>query len=220
MSEIIPTVVPSAFIDVTAAKDRYGAFASSLHIDAADGVFAPNTTWLPVNGEKLPDSGRIMYEAHLMIEHPLSAGVSFARAGAKRVIGHIEAFENAECAREAFDMWQKAGATEMGVAILLSTPLEELAPYLSLCDFVHMMTIEKIGKQGAQFDERSIERVEAVHARYPHITISVDGGGNVKTIDVLAHAGASRFCAGSALAKAKDPAKEYSRLLNAASAIQ
>lgn len=216
MIEIVPTVVPQTLDDILQAKKRYGAFSPSLHIDASDGIFAPNTTWLPLSGEKLPDSATAHYEAHLMIENPLSIGVAFARAGAARVIGHIEAFNNAESAREAFDMWQKAGAQEMGVAILLDTSLDDLAPYMQLCDFVHMMTISKIGKQGYKFDKRSIERVAEVHRRYPQTIISVDGGEAKDNVGDLARAGAARFCVGSSLAKAKDPAKAYSQLMGAA----
>ena len=217
MIEIIPTVVPQSLDDVVAARERYGAFAPSLHIDIVDGIFAPNKTWMPSPVEKLLDASIINYEIHLMVENPLQIGLTFARAGASRIIGHIEAFPNAECAREAFDMWQKAGAKETGIAILLDTPLEEITFYLDLCDFVHLMTIAKVGRQGFKFDERSIERVAEIHTRYPHVTISVDGGETKDTVDDLARAGATRFCVGSALAKAKDPEKAYAQLRNAAS---
>ena len=213
--EIIPTVVPLSFEDVVGARKRYGAFAPSLHVDASDGIFASNKTWLPLSGEKFPDAQTIHYEAHLMVDNPLSIGVSFARAGATRIIGHIEAFNNAENAQEAFDMWTRAGATEVGVAILLDTPLDDLAPYVQLCDFVHMMTIAKIGRQGIRFEEAAIQRVHDVHERYPHITISTDGGEKEDNIERLARAGATRFCVGSALMKAKDPQKTYSQLISA-----
>ena len=79
MVEIIPTVVPKNFEDVIAAKEKYSSFASALHIDAADGVFAPNTTWLPAPGDSLPDHQNYLYEAHLMVQNPLSVGIAFAR---------------------------------------------------------------------------------------------------------------------------------------------
>ena len=218
MREIIPTVVPKSLEDVANARKRY-AFASSLHIDIADGRFAPNTTWTIGYTDKLPDAKDTNYEVHLMIENPLQAGMTFARAGAKRIIGHIEAFDNAECAREAFDMWQKAGAQEVGIAVRFETSLEELSLYIQLCDFVHMMAIPKIGVQGIPFEPRSIDRIARVKAKYPKVTISVDGGGDMDTINGLAQAGATRFCIGSALAKAKDPEKEYSRLLTAVATV-
>jgi ribulose-phosphate 3-epimerase len=219
MLEIIPTVVPQSLEDVLEARKRYSLFAPSLHIDIADGVFAPNTTWSLRPGEKLPDAPAAKYEVHLMVASPLQAGMAFARAGAERVIAHVESFDNVDRARDAFDMWQKAGAKEVGIAVLLTTPLEDLMLYAQLSDFVHVMTIESIGKQGAPFDERSLKRIVDLHTRYPRLTISVDGGGGEKTIVPMKEAGATRFCVGSALAKAKDPAKEYSRLLNVVEAV-
>jgi ribulose-phosphate 3-epimerase len=211
MADIIPTVVPKSLDDIARARKRY-PFAASLHVDVADGVFAPNTTWSISPSEKLPDAAAANYEVHLMVQNPLQAGLSFARAGAMRIIGHVEAFDHAERAQEAFDMWQKAGAKEVGIAVLMETSLEELTMYVGLCDFVHMMTIATIGKQGIPFDPRSLERVATFHKRYPRVTISVDGGGSKDTIEGLLHAGATRFCVGSALTKAKDPEKEFARL--------
>lgn len=211
MADIIPTVVPKTLDDVVKARKRY-PFAASLHVDIADGIFAPNTTWAISPTEKLPEAAAANYEVHLMVQNPLQAGLSFARAGASRIIGHVEAFDHAERAQEAFDMWQKAGAKEVGIAILMETSLEELTFYVGLCDFVHMMTIATIGKQGIPFDPRSIERVATLHKRYPHITISVDGGESKDTIGQLLDAGATRFCVGSALSKAKDAEKEFARL--------
>lgn len=219
MPEIIPTVVPESLADVGSARERYGLITPNLHIDIADGVFAPNKTWSLGPVERLPESGSAVYEVHLMVTHPLQTGISFIRAGAKRVIAHIESFDHAEQASEIFDMWQCAGVQEIGIAILLSTPLEELPFYIQLADFVHVMTIEKIGKQGMPFDQRGIDRVAQLHAKYPALVISTDGGETSETVDDLARAGARRFCIGSALAKAKNLDKEYSRLLQAASAV-
>jgi len=216
MREIIPTVVPDGFDDVVAAKNRYGGFSPRLHVDCSDGRFAPKKTWLPLSGEKLPDASSLLYEAHLMVENPFSLGVAFARGGAKRIIGHVEAFHNAESAREAFEMWRRAGAEEVGVAVLFDTSLAEFAPYVRLADFVHLMTIAKIGEQGQPFEPTSLTRILGFHARFPDTIISVDGGEPVATVGDLARAGAERFCIGAALAKAKDPAKEYERLTKAA----
>jgi len=208
---IVPTVVPQSLENVAAARKRY-AFAPSLHIDIVDGLFAPNVTWSVQPGEKLPDAAGMEYEVHLMVQQPLQAGVSFVRAGARRIIGHVEAFDHAEQASEAFNMWRTAGAQQTGIALLLSSPLDELHMYLQLVDFVHVMTIAEVGKQGFAFDSRSIERVAMIHARYPNTTISVDGGETAETVDDLKRAGATRFCVGSALTNAHDPAAEYARL--------
>lgn len=212
MVEIIPTVVPKNFEDVIAAKEKYSSFASALHIDAADGIFAPNTTWLPAPGDSLPDHQNYLYEAHLMVQNPLSVGVAFARSGARRLIAHVETFPHSDAARDTFNMWRSAGVKEIVLAILLTTSLEDLIPYARICDGLLIMTVAEIGKQGAPFDVKGVERVKQVHARYPSMRLSVDGGATRAYAKILCEAGASRILVGSALSKAKDPAKEYVNL--------
>ncbi len=211
MREIIPTIVPESYEDMCAKASVLSAIASSLHIDAADGAFAPVRTWLP-SGEKLPNDESIVYAAHLMVSDPHEKGVDFARAGARRIIGHIEAFQESETVFSAFDAWREAGAHEVGLALLLDTPWETIEPYLTHCDVIHLMTIAHIGKQGIPFDERSLAKIEAMHRRHPDILISVDGGEDAAHIPETARAGAQRFAVGSAITNAEDPARVYKEL--------
>jgi len=219
MHEIIPTIVPTTFEELAAHIERLSTFARTIHIDAADGVFAPNLTWLPREGEHLPHP-EIAYEAHLMVSEPLSLGTQFAKAGAKRIIAHLEAFSGGEAIADAFSAWRAAGASEVGLALLLDTSLERIGPYVAQCDVVHLMTIATIGKQGNPFEPRSIQRVAEFHAQHPTTIISVDGGETIDVVDDLARAGATRFSIGSALSLSTEPAAVYKRLLDAAGAVQ
>jgi len=208
---VIPTVVPSGPEDIAAVRARY-PFASSLHVDVADGAFAKNKTWTPPPGYKLPDHATISYEVHLMAEQPLALGLAYAHAGARCMIAHIESFRHADAAQDAFTMWRGAGVKGIGAAILLDTPPKELVPYAELIDFVHLMTIAQIGEQGQSFEEGALERVTRIHAQYPHLPISVDGGITEAIMPRLLEAGVTRFCVGNALASAPDPAGLFSRL--------
>lgn len=218
MIEIIPTVVPASLDDVEKVAEAYKDFSRIVHIDAADGIFAPNTTWMP-RGESFAASDKFIYEAHLMVKDPLACGLSFIAAGAERVLGHVEAM--GDTADDVLAAWKGAGATEVGLGILMDTPLEALDPYVSVLDMVQVMTISKIGVQGLPFDDRAPARVAQLHARYPALAISVDGGVNEKTIGALAKAGAVRFCAGSVLSKSHNPKETFAQLLALAeSAVQ
>ncbi len=208
---IVPTVVPKSVDDILSARQRY-AFATTLHIDVADGVFAKNTTWTPPPGYKLPDTQSVAYEVHLMAERPLSLGLAYAHAGARLLIGHIEAFGNSDTAQDTFKMWRGAGVTEIGAALLLETPPKELIPYAELIDFVHVMTISEIGEQGHPFYVRSIERITRLHAQFPNLTLSVDGGVGVDNISALLSAGVTRFCVGRVLQASNDPQQIYDSL--------
>ncbi len=212
MVEIIPTIVPDSLEDIVAMRERYRNFLSALHVDAADGRFAPNKTWMPQEEEGLPDAEHIHYKAHLMVADPRSVGLSFIRAGARSLEGHVEAFVSVEDGLSVLAAWRKAGAEAVAVALLLDTPFEDADPFLSQCDYVRLMTIPRIGTQGIPFDEGSIARVAEFHARYPNVPIAVDGGVSEKNIQALARAGVSSFTAGSVIARSDNPAATYHHL--------
>ena len=221
MIEVTPTVVPQSVGDVVNARERYGAFSSVLHVDIADGVFASNTTWIPGPEEPLLDPENFLYEAHLMMEKPSGLGMRFAHVGARRMVAHTEAFSDANEAYKVFDAWRTEGVREIGLGVLFGTSLQQLEPFVGMCDFVHLMTIATVGTQGIPYAEGAPVRVAECRALYPKTLISVDGGISEENVAKLARAGAQRFCVGSALVNAEDPADVYKKLQTLAnSAIQ
>lgn len=216
MIEINPTIVPAALSDIAAVSGQYKSFCSFFQVDVADGKFAPNTTWLPSGGEKLP--AEYSYEVHMMVADPVSVGTSFAQMGAKRLIAHVEALQDPESASRAFREWKMAGVESVGIAVLLQTSFADVEPYLPHADFVLLMTIARIGVQGIPFEERSIERVAEFARLHSDRTLAVDGGVSEKNIEALVHAGATRFGVGSAISKAPDPAEAFARLHSRAKA--
>ncbi|OGG58381.1 hypothetical protein A2765_05530 [Candidatus Kaiserbacteria bacterium RIFCSPHIGHO2_01_FULL_56_24] len=218
MNEIIPTIVPLSADDFASRATTLAAFAPVIQIDAVDGVFAPNSTWMPEDGQRLPETGA-RYEAHLMVSDPLSVGVTFAHAGATRIIAQAEAFGSASAIEAAFAAWRAAGATEVGLAMLIDTPIEALAAHVQRCDSILFMTIARIGKQGEPFDPRALPRIVEFARLHPESVLAADGGLNEEVIPALVHAGVRRFCVGSAIAAAEDPAAVYKRLSEVANAL-
>lgn len=219
--EIVPTVVPSVLSDVETRVVSCAQFSSTIHIDIADGVFAPNITWMPQKGERLPNADNTLYETHLMVLNPTETGEVCVSAGARRIIAHVESFSDSESARHACSLWRASGVSEIGLGVLMATPVEQLEPCIGMFDFLHMMTIATIGTQGIPYDESSPTRVATLHNRYPHVLISVDGGISEHNIAELVHVGARRFCIGSALTNAQNPKQVYENLKSLAeSAIE
>ena len=212
--EIIPTIVPASLAEVGEVSERYALFASFFQIDVADGVFAPNTTWLPSLGDTLPRN--FGYEVHLMVAEPRSIGTLFAKAGARRLIVHVETLRDVESSKQMFEEWKSAGVESVGIAALFQTPLERLEPYLLLVDFVQLMTIARIGVQGIPYDASAPARVAQFREQHPDVLISIDGGVAESNIQELARAGASRFGVGSAISRATESAAAYQRLLDLA----
>src|SRR3989338_8589719 len=123
---IIPTVVPQDLAAIQSAAAQHSAYAGWLHMDIADGRFAPNITWPFLNPYQIEEletldlkaviHASISLEAHLMTETPAELGAKLAKAGVSRVIAHIEAFTDGDHAREAMHVW-RSGAIEVGLAI-------------------------------------------------------------------------------------------------------
>lgn len=223
MVEILPTYVPQNLPDLIAKIAFTRSFAEVAHVDIDDGILAPVLSWpYTEKGEfsefDLTGTEGIVRETHLMVEGPRQIGVAFAKAGAERIIGHVEGFNDATEAHGALDAWRQAGAKEVGLSILTGTPIPVLEPLIPACDIVQVMSVASIGLQGAPFYEGAIARIAELHEKYAKLLISVDGGVSLSNIGALAAAGAKRFCVGSALSKAADPAAMYKQLMDLAEA--
>ncbi len=225
--EIIPTnTCPPDYPELVRRAKAFGMFAPHTHLDISDGKFTPVVSWPYANDqltelEKMADERVVLplakvsyYEVHLMVQEPLRIGTLMARVGCRRILAHIETFHSAHSVKEAFSVWRAGGAEEVGLALLLDTPLSAIDEYVSQCDAVLLMSIPTLGKQGAPFDERIFARIRELHQKYPELVIAVDGGVGDKNIVELVKAGATRFGVGSAITKTADPAAAYHSLFN------
>lgn len=221
---IVPTnTCPSDFSELSRRTESFVHFAREIQLDIADGIFAPARSW-PYNddqwqqlenmadsAQKLPHADSLGYEAHLMVADPKRLGGLLARVGCKRIIYHAETVESA-AAKGMLDEWKAAGAQEVGVALRIETPLESINGIVRHCDVVQLMSIDRIGSQGQPFDERVVSRIEELHAAYPDLMVSVDGGISESNIEMLVRAGANRLCVGSAISGAASPAAAFAML--------
>jgi ribulose-phosphate 3-epimerase len=225
--EILPTnTCPPDYPELIRRSKVFAAFSPRIHLDLSDAKFTPVMSWpygedqwaelekMAERREVLPLAKITYYEAHLMVQDPLRVGTFMARVGCRRVLAHLETFSGAHAVKEAFSAWRAGGAEEVGLALLIDTPLRALDEYASQCDEVLLMSIPSLGKQGAPFDERIYDRIKEIHAKYPELVIGIDGGVSENTIGELARAGASRFGVGSAITKTPNPEAAYSHLLS------
>jgi len=219
--EIIPTCVPQSHEDLFKKINQVRRFAPAVHVDIDDGIFTPQTSWPYVGQGRLEDLtetldtpvDNFLMQIHLMVSDAREIGEFFIQVGAQSIIAHVETVSDP---KTILDAWRRRGAQEIGIAILLNTPLEKLEPVLPFCDFVLVLSVETIGAQGAPFDPRAIDRIRELHTRFPDLPLMVDGGINESNIASLVQAGASRFSVGSAIAMAENPGTEYTTLLSLA----
>ena len=223
---IIPTnTCPPDSAELARRTERFVTFATDVHLDVSDGLFSPITSWpyvgtewrefeaLVSEGARLPYAETINYEVHLMVQEPRALGTLLARAGCKRLLPHVEAFSDEGEIRETFASWRDAGIAEIGLSLLVDTPLERIEPFIEECAVVQLMSIAKIGAQGQPFDERALSRVEELHAAHPELMVAVDGGITEANVELLVRTGANRLCVGSAISRAPDPKRVYDHML-------
>lgn len=236
MHDTTPIIQPAIMADewemVISQMRRFSDFATRMQIDVMDGQlvhpqsFPYNDTVL--SGREFPSFGDVTFEVHLMVTDPLHTGGEFISAGCSGIVAQIEGFAHqrehgaidVDAVRNALAAWRELGAQQVGLSIMLDTPLDTLTPFLDSgdIDLVQVMSIARIGYQGEAFDERALMRIRTLKTRYPHVTINVDGGVNNETIGECVSAGASVCTVGSALVGATEPKAAYDILRTAAHA--
>lgn len=205
MIKIAPSVLACDFSNLEKeVKDIELAGADMVHLDVMDGMFVTNISFgLPVI-QSLRKKTDMFFDVHLMIVEPERYIERFiSEAGADLVTFHIEATKNPmKCIEIIKNMGKKAA-----VSVKPDTPIEEIYPYLSLCDMVLVMTVEP-GYGGQALIPHTLEKVkklkEEIVRRGLDVDIQVDGGINEKNVKDAINAGANVIVAGSSVFKATD----------------
>ncbi|KKP85796.1 hypothetical protein A3B84_00990 [Candidatus Nomurabacteria bacterium RIFCSPHIGHO2_02_FULL_35_13] len=228
MTEIIPAILPKNYEDLKNKIALVRGIVPVVQIDICDGIFIKNITWpflsagksSDVNGADLDDHFRrilneeegmpfwedIDFELDLMVLDAMENFDIYTKLGARRIIFHIEAVGDLKEFKnflEGIDIYIRE-AMEIGIAINIKTPLEQIFPLVDNIDFVQCMGMDKVGFQGQEFDEKVLENIKTLKEKFPNLTISVDGGVDFETASLLTNAGAGRLAVGSAIFNTDD----------------
>lgn len=215
---VIPAINEVEFLEVLKKIKIAEKFSSWVHLDIVDGKFAKNKTWnkpkeIPNSKFQIPN-----FEVHLMVENPGAVIKNWVKAGAKRIIVHLEALHNANLRMYA----NAAKDFELGLAINPETPVEKLIPFISInqpkisinqrcCKFVQILAV-KPGLAGQQFDKKVLEKIKFLKKHYPDVIIEVDGGLNLETAKLAKEAGTDIIVSASYIWGSSNPQKAYLEL--------
>jgi len=212
MSIVVPAVLPASEREFEERLARLARVSGVEHIqiDVVDGRFASPASWpcnapyefaaLSQRGFMLPELSRITYEIDLMCYDPLKLADAWLAIGATRLTFHAESVM--DLARLLAEARERYG-TEVtcGVALNIASAHTLLTPLLDSIDYVQLMGIAQIGKQGQPFDERVYEKLLVFHKRHPTVPAQIDGGVSLANAKKLLAFGATSLVVGSALDK-------------------
>lgn len=173
--------------------------AKMVQIDVVDGIYAtPKNFARPSIAASELHSKQI--DVHLMVESPEQAVEEWIPVSPARIAFHPEPSDNPESLIKHIQQKNIAAGVVLSPEKLPSS-IEEYIPYV---DFLLLLGV-KPGRSGQQFDNRTLERVHAIHTMHPDLLIGVDGGVTESLIYPLKKAGASFLVMGSTIFSAPDP---------------
>ena len=195
-------------------KEVEDAGANRLHLDVMDGHFVPALTFGPLIIQAIRKCTQCHLETHLMIQDPHKSIEQYINAGSDTIIIHLEASSNPQ---EELSYIQKNNVCA-GIAINPDTNEQHLEPLIEFLDYILIMSVYP-GKGGQNFITSTLDKmknmVEMRESR--NITIAVDGGVNLSTINDIYSTGIDITIIGSALYGATNIKKRYSDLINGTS---
>ena len=209
--EVIPAI---NCLDIECVEEKLKVCSTFLpkdgwiHLDVADAGFTFNKTW----GDPslwLKFKNHFHLEVHLMIEEPEKVVGDWIKAGAKRVIVHIEAL-TPETAAQILKIGREGGA-EVMLSSNPHTSEDVLKPYLKIFSSFQILSVNP-GYAGQSFLPLTLEKVKFLRHSSSSVKIEVDGGITRNTAKLAKAHGANIIAAASYIFGAKEPKKAYEAL--------
>lgn len=197
---ICPTVMGASSKEYREAIERIADFAERIHIDFADGVFAP-TKLEPIEDAWWPLG--LVVDFHIMYQKPLEHLETVIMHQPDLAIVHAEADGAWDFLRELDGI-----GIQRGVALLKDTPASAIKDHLDDIDHVLVFSGD-LGYYGGKADFELLKKVEELMIMKPTLEIGWDGGVNQQTARTLADGGVNVLNVGGAIQKAPDPEVAY-----------
>lgn len=216
MISLLPSLPAEQYESIIRLVNVLQGESKEIQIDIVDGRFAPSISWpfteIDPRSElrKLAQVSReIDIELDCMIDTPENYLSLLSEIPIKRLIIHMGSTTEFDT---ILDFTRKHIIT-VGLAFTNDASFDDVQTLIPRFDFIQIMGIKQVGKQGEPFDTRTYETVRKFRSQFPKLQICIDGGVNRETIPNLLHAGADRFAPGSAITRADDPKRAFIELM-------
>lgn len=177
---------------------RINPHADLMHVDVADGHFAPAFLFFPDLTAGVRKLTTVPIHVHLMCADAvlLPQIDQFAEAGADLISIHVE---NAAAAGPALDRIAKHGL-RAGMVLRVETPVAQVQPFIKQLDFLTLLGTAT-GVKGQGLDPTAPARLREASGFIAkagrRIVLAADGGIRDTTVPVLRGAGAETVVMGS-----------------------
>ena len=209
---ICPTVLASNAEEFRQQMERIATFATRVHIDLADGHFAPTKT---INIGHVWWPGGVRADLHVMYKEPFRHTKELLQLKPDMIIVHAEAdgdfFEFADAAH--------AAGIAVGVALKPETHASLIKPALDFIDHVLVFS-GHLGHFGGDANTHLLTKVLQLKHAKPELEIGWDGGINNKNVAVLAAGGVNVLNVGGFIQHANDPEAAFVQLETAVHAAK
>lgn len=209
---IIPTVFATSLDEFDKRLNLLLKLSNNLQIDIMDGMFVPATT-TPLNEIPSFNGFGHFLEAHLMVRDPISYIDNLAQKGFTKVIFHIESVSSKTEALDVIQAIRDHGMDPM-IAINPSTSLNTILGLFPPMQSILFLGHEP-GSEGGGFESEVETKIRNFHFHHPDVSIQVDGGVNLDSIQRLVREGVTRFNVGSFISNSNDPQMKLEELESA-----
>jgi ribulose-phosphate 3-epimerase len=180
------------------------AFAPRIHIDVADGRFAPTKT---IGLDQIHWPANVRADLHVMYQEPFKHAKMLLKLQPQLIIVHAEAdgdfVDFAELAHQ--------NGIEVGVALKPESMPQMIEPALPWIDHVLIFS-GHLGHFGGQADTHLLTKVLWLKQHKPSLEIGWDGGINNQNAHVLAAGGVDVLNTGGFIQHAQDARGAYDAL--------
>jgi len=203
--KIAPSILAADHADLKGEIIRVEeAGADMIHVDVADGHFAPNISLGPDTVRAIRKVTKLPLDTHLMITNPEKFYMSFLSAGSDIITVHAEAASRSLLKKLSKEVHQKD--KKLGLALKPSTPVPSwLGKNGNLFDVILALSVNP-GFPGQAFMSSVMPKVRKIAklAESGDLDVEVDGGVDQENASVIVEAGATVLVAGASIFRKGD----------------
>ncbi len=203
MPIICPTVTATNQSEYQKQLADIATAANRIHIDVADGVFAPVQLLPPQNvywpKEKTAD-------IHVMYQSPLQILPTLIALQPQLIIVPVESPDAPSILTELKDT-----GIRRGLSIQQATPADALRPFMDQVEHVLIFSGD-LGHFGGVADLSLLAKVQSIKNWKAEVEIGWDGGVKLDNIHELRQGGVDVLNVGGAIHNASDPVVAYEQL--------